>query len=108
MLTLGECYYKIVYRKEDKSVSEGKMIEDINKLEFNLTHSMTYTLIKLNDLIKEKNKLLSSDSIDSRELSKTIKKLDKEISRLKEEFISEFRDENIDEINNYWYLRSKE
>lgn len=30
------------------------MIEDINKLEFNLTHSMTYTLIKLNNLIKEK------------------------------------------------------
>ncbi len=84
------------------------MIEDINKLEFNLTHSMTYTLIKLNDLIKEKNKLLSNDSIDSRELSKTIKKLDKEISRLKNEFISEFQNENIEEINNYWYLRSKE
>ena len=84
------------------------MIEDINKLEFNLTHSMTYTLIKLNDLIKKKNELLSDDSINSRELSKTIKKLDKEISRLKKEFISEFQSENIDEINNYWYLRSKE
>lgn len=84
------------------------MIEDINKLEFNLTHSMTYTLIKLNNLIKEKNKLLSDDSIDSHELSKTIKKLDKEISRLRDEFISEFQGENIEEINNYWYLRSKE
>ena len=107
-MTLGKCYYKIVYRKEGKSVSEGKMIEDINQLEFNLTRSMTYTLIRLNDLLKERNELLSNNSIDSHELSKAIKKLDKEISRLKEEFISEFRDENIDEINYYWYLRSKE
>ena len=84
------------------------MIEDINQLEFNLTRSMTYTLIKINDLIKEKNELLNNNSIDSRELSRTIKKLDKEISRLKEKFISEFRDENIEEINYYWYLRSKE
>ena len=84
------------------------MIEDINQLEFNLTRSMTYTLIKINDLLKERDELLRNNIINSKDLNVTIKKLDKEISKLKAKFIFDFQSENVDEINNYLYLRSKE
>lgn len=83
------------------------MVEDIKALEFTLTRSMTYTLMQLSDLIKRRNELLNScDS--SYETSKAIMALNVEIAKLKEEFVSEFRLENKEQIENYWYLRSRE
>ena len=77
------------------------MKEDIESLEFTLTRSMTYTLFKLSKLLDKRNELLSNTDIDSRDLNSAIRVIDKE-------FVSEFREENFDEINYYWYLRSKE
>ena len=83
------------------------MVEDFESLEFNLTRSMTYTLIKLSDLMKKRDELIDLND-DSPEFSKAIDALNEEIAKLKEEFISEFRLENRKQIENYWYLRSKE
>lgn len=84
------------------------MKEEIENLEFTLTRSMTYKLVNLSDLLNKRKELLCNTDIDSRDLSRIVKMIDREISALKEEFVSEFREENIDEINYYWYLRSKE
>lgn len=84
------------------------MNKDVTKLRFNLTPSMTYTLSRLNDLMDEKERLLNRDDANSYEVGKAISTLNKEINLLKEDFIREFRIENIDEINYYWYMRSKE
>ena len=83
------------------------MVEDFESLEFNLTRSMTYTLMQLSDLMKRRDELLVLND-DSSEFSKAINDLNAEIAKLKEEFISEFRLENRKQIENYWYLRSKE
>lgn len=83
------------------------MVEDFESLEFNLTRSMTYTLMQLSDLMKRRDELLALND-DSSEFSKAINDLNAEIAKLKEEFISEFRLENRKQIENYWYLRSKE
>ena len=80
------------------------MKEEIENLEFTLTRSMTYTLFKLGSLIDKRKELLSNNDSDTN----TIKMIDKEINALKEEFVSEFREENFSQINYYWYLRSKE
>ena len=84
------------------------MKEDIESLEFTLTHSMTYTLFKLSKLLDKRKELLSNTDINSRDLSRAISAIDREISALKKEFVSEFREENFEKINYYWYLRSKE
>lgn len=83
------------------------MVEDFELLEFNLTRSMTYTLMQISDLMKRRDELLALND-DSPEFSKAIDALNAEIAKLKEEFISEFRLENRKQIENYWYLRSKE
>ena len=84
------------------------MKEEIENLEFTLTRSMTYTLFKLSKLLDKRNELLSNTDVSSRELSRAIRVIDKEIADLKKEFVSEFREENFEKINYYWYLRSKE
>ena len=84
------------------------MKEDIESLEFTLTRSMTYTLFKLSELLDKRKELLSNPDINSRDLSRAVRVIDREIANLKEEFVSEFREENFDRINYYWYLRSKE
>ena len=84
------------------------MKEEIENLEFTLTRSMTYKLVNLSDLLNKRKELLCNTDSESRDLSRIVKMIDREISALKEEFVSEFREENIDEINYYWYLRSKE
>lgn len=84
------------------------MKEDIESLEFTLTRSMTYTLFKLSELLDKRNELLSNTDIDSRDLNSAIRVIDKKIADLKKEFVSEFREENFEKINYYWYLRSKE
>ena len=83
------------------------MVEDFESLEFNLTRSMTYTLSRLNEKMEERKRLLKRKDIDSYEKNKRINILNKEIDDLKEDFVREFRIENIDEINYYWYIRSK-
>ena len=84
------------------------MKEEIENLEFTLTRSMTYKLVNLSDLLNKRKELLCNTDIDSRDLSRAIRVIDTEIANLKKEFVSEFREENFDEINYYWYLRSKE
>lgn len=84
------------------------MREEIDSLEFTLTRSMTYTLFKLSQLLNKRKELLSSTDVNSRDVSRAIRVIDREIANLKEDFVSEFREENFDEINYYWYLRSKE
>ena len=84
------------------------MKEEIENLEFTLTRSMTYTLFKLSELLDKRKELLSNTDIDSYDLSRAIRVIDTEIANLKKEFVSEFREENFEKINYYWYLRSKE
>lgn len=83
------------------------MVEDMESLEFTLTRSMTYTLIKLSDLMKKRDELIDLND-GSDEIKKELNDLDYEIAKLKEEFVFEFRLENRKQIANYWYLRSKE
>ena len=83
------------------------MVEDMESLEFTLTRSMTYTLIKLSDLMKKRDELIDLND-GSDEIKKELNDLEYEIAKLKEEFVFEFRLENRKQIENYWYLRSKE
>lgn len=83
------------------------MVEDMESLEFTLTRSMTYILIKLSDLMKKRDELIDLND-GSDEIKKELNDLNYEIAKLKEEFVFEFRLENRKQIENYWYLRSKE
>ena len=59
----------------------------------------------------EENELDSMQGISDEKMTDLFNasiEIENEISRLKNEFISEFQNENIEEINNCWYLRSKE
>lgn len=89
------------------------MCDDINKLKFTLTKEMTYMMMKINNMNKEKELLesqlkLYKNSIHYHELNNSKKVLERKINRLKKQFVNEFQKENKPEIEKYWKIRSTE
>ena len=89
------------------------MCDDINKLKFTLTKEMTYMMMKINNMNKEKELLesqlkLYKNSIHYHELNNSKKVLERKINRLKKQFVNEFQKENKPEIEKYWKIRSME
>lgn len=89
------------------------MNEEINKLKFTLSGNMTYTMMKINNLYKEKEAIelqskIYKNTIHYHRLNNYIVIIDTKINKLKQEFIKEFRKINKNEINKYWELRSRE
>ena len=87
------------------------MCNDINKLKFTLTKDMTYMMVQINNLNKEKDLIESQmklyrNSIHYQELNNSKKKLERKIKRIKKSFIDEFQKENKVEIEKYWQIRS--
>lgn len=88
------------------------MIDEINKLRFTLTGNMAYTMLKINNLYKEKEVIefqlkIYKNTIHFHRLNNYIIVIDTKINRLKKEFISDFKKVNKEEIDKYWEIRNK-
>ena len=99
---------KIDNKKDNKKKERWtRILKEASEQSFRSNIPVIENVLELSDLIKRRNELLNScDS--SYETSKAIMTLNVEIAKLKEEFVSEFRLENKEQIENYWYLRSRE
>lgn len=88
------------------------MLNELNKLKFTLTGNMTYTMIQINNLYKEKSMIESQlkmykHTIHYHRLVNDKNKIELRINNLKKQFIESFRKENKDAIDEYWKIRSK-
>lgn len=78
------------------------MKKDLELVKFNLTPSMSFELIKFNNLKKEINKLKELYNLDKNDdLLLKINDLEKELIKCRNTFIREFRLNNQDEITRY-------
>ena len=78
------------------------MKKDLELVKFNLTPSMSFELIRFNELKKELNKLKELYNLDkNEELLLKINDIEKELINCRNSFIKEFRDNNKEEINTY-------
>lgn len=89
------------------------MLDELNKLKFTLTGNMTYTIIQINNLYKEKQMIesqlkLYKNTIHYHQLNNSKKIIEIKIKNLKKQFIKEFHNENKKEIEEYWKIRSKQ
>lgn len=89
------------------------MLDELNKLKFTLTGNMTYTIIQINNLYKEKEMIesqlkLYKNTIHYHRLINSKKIIEIKIKKLKEVFIKEFHKENKEAIEEYWKIRSKQ
>lgn len=89
------------------------MLDELNKLKFTLTENMTYTIIQINNLYKEKEMIesqlkLYKNTIHYHRLINSKKIIEIKIKKLKKEFIKEFHKKNKETIEEYWKIRSKQ
>lgn len=89
------------------------MLDELNKLKFTLTENMTYTIIQINNLYKEKQMIesqlkLYNNTHHYHHLINSKKIIEIKIKKLKELFIKEFHKENKEAIEEYWKIRSKQ
>lgn len=89
------------------------MLDELNKLKFTLTGNMTYTIIQINNLYKEKEMIesqlkLYKNTIHYHRLINSKKIIEIKIKKLKKEFIKEFHNKNKETIEEYWKIRSKQ
>lgn len=84
------------------------MKKDLELVNFNLTPSMSFQLIKFGNLKKELNKLEELYNLDkNEELLLKIKNKEKEIIKCRNTFIREFRLNNQEEIINYLKIKDQ-
>ena len=84
------------------------MKKDLELVKFNLTPSMSFELIKFNELKKELNKLKELYNLDkNEELLLKIKDIEKELTKCRNAFIREFRLNNQDEITTYLQIKDQ-
>lgn len=84
------------------------MKKDLELVKFNLTPSMSFELIKFNNLKKELNKLKELYNLDkNEELLLKIKDLENELVNCRNTFIREFRLNNQDEITTYLKIKDQ-
>lgn len=84
------------------------MKKDLELVKFNLTPSMSFELIKFNNLKKELNKLKELYNLDkNEELLLKIKDLENELIKCRNTFIREFRLNNQDEITTYLQIKDQ-
>lgn len=84
------------------------MKKDLELVKFNLTPSMSFELIKFNNLKKELNKLKELCNLDkNEELLLKIKDLENELVNCRNTFIREFRLNNQDEITTYLKIKDQ-
>ena len=84
------------------------MKNDLELVKFNLTPSMSFELIKFNNLKKELNKLKELYNLDkNEELLLKIKDLENELVNCRNTFIREFRLNNQDEITTYLQIKDQ-
>ena len=84
------------------------MKKDLELVKFNLTPSMSFELIKFNNLKKELNKLKELYNLDkNEELLLKIKDLENELVNCRNTFIREFRLNNQDEITRYLQIKDQ-
>jgi len=84
------------------------MKKDLELVKFNLTPSMSFELIKFNNLKKELNKLKELYNLDkNEELLLKIKDLENELVNCRNTFIREFRLNNQDEITTYLQIKDQ-
>ena len=84
------------------------MKKDLELVKFNLTPSMSFELIKFNNLKKELNKLKELCNLDkNEELLLKIKDLENELVNCRNTFIREFRLNNQDEIITYLQIKDQ-
>ncbi len=84
------------------------MKKDLELVKFNLTPSMSFELIKFNNLKKELNKLKELYNLDkNEELLLKIKDKENELVNCRNTFIREFRLNNQDEITTYLQIKDQ-
>ena len=84
------------------------MKKDLELVKFNLTPSMSFELIKLNNLKIELNKLKELYNLDkNEELLLKIKDKETELINCRNTFIREFRLNNQDEITTYLQIKDQ-
>ena len=84
------------------------MKKDLELVKFNLTPSMSFELIKFNNLKKELNKLKELYNLDkNEELLLKIKDKETELTNCRSNFIREFRLNNQDEITTYLQIKDQ-
>lgn len=84
------------------------MKKDLELVKFNLTPSMSFELIKFNNLKKELNKLKELYNLDkNEELLLKIKDIENELIACRNTFIREFRLNNQDEITRYLQIKDQ-
>jgi len=84
------------------------MKKDLELVKFNLTPSMSFELIKFNNLKKELNKLKELYNLDkNEELLLKIKNIENELIKCRNTFIREFRLNNQDEITRYLQIKDQ-
>ena len=82
------------------------MKKDLESVKFNLTPSMTFELIKFNELKKELNKLKELYNLDkNEELLLKINNIETQLANCRKSFISEFRLNNEQEIIKYLEIK---
>lgn len=78
------------------------MQKELELIKFTLTPSMSLTLLKYNDIKKELFETTKLYNLDkNKELLFKILELQNELSRLKFEFIKEFRENNKEQISEF-------
>lgn len=84
------------------------MKKDLELVNFNLTPSMSFELIKFNKLKKELNELKELYNLDKNEkLLLKINKVEKELINCRNTFIREFRLNNQEEITKYLQIKDQ-
>ena len=84
------------------------MKKDLELVKFNLTPSMSFELIRFNELNKELNKLKELYNLDkNEELLLKINHLEEELINCRNTFIREFRLNNQDEITTYLQIKDQ-
>ena len=84
------------------------MKKDLELVKFNLTPSMSFELIKFNNLKKELNELRELYNLDkNEELLLKIKDKENELINCRNTFIREFRLNNQDEITTYLQIKDQ-
>lgn len=84
------------------------MKKDLELVKFNLTPSMSFELIKFNKLKKELNNLKELYNLDKNEkLLLQIKNIEIELINCRNNFINEFRINNVNEIKKYLEIKDQ-
>ena len=84
------------------------MKKDLELVKFNLTPSMSFELIKFNELKKELNKIKELYNLDkNEELLLKINDIESQLAKCRKTFIREFRLNNQDEITTYLQIKDQ-